>query len=76
MYFLSIFKVSFTVFLFLLIFLLNFPLNIILSFIFFENQINLLSFITGNFLGGAIFILAIKLVVNIPTLIKEKFKTN
>ena len=49
---------------------------IILSSIFFENQINLLSFVTGNFLGGAVFILGIKLVVNIPTLIKEKLKTN
>ena len=49
---------------------------IILSSIFFKNQINLLSFITGNFSGGATFILGIKLVVNISTLIKEKFKTN
>ena len=49
---------------------------IILSSIFFKNQINLLSFVTGNFLGGAIFILGIKLVVNLPTLIKERFKTN
>ena len=49
---------------------------IILSSIFFKNQINLLSFVTGNFLGGATFILGIKLVVNIPTLIKEKFKSN
>ena len=47
---------------------------IILSSIFFENQINLLSFVTGSFLGGIIFILGIKLVVNIPNLIKEKFK--
>ena len=47
-----------------------------LSFVFYENQINLLSFVTGNFLGGAIFILGIKLVINIPTLIKKKFKTN
>ena len=49
---------------------------IILSSIFFKNQINLLSFVTGNFLGGAIFILGIKLFVNIPSLIKKKFKTN
>ena len=49
---------------------------IVLSSIFFKNQINLLSFVTGNFLGGAIFILGIKLVVNLPTLIKERFKTN
>ena len=49
---------------------------IILSSIFFENHINLLSFVTGNFLGGAIFILGMKLVVNFPTLIKNKFKTN
>ena len=48
---------------------------IILSSIFFKNQINLLSFVTGNFLGGATFIVGIKLAVNIPTLIKEKFKT-
>ena len=46
---------------------------IILSSIFFKNQINLLSFVTGNFLGGAIFILGIKLVVNVPTLIKKNF---
>ena len=45
---------------------------IILSSIFFKNQINLLSFVTGNFLGGATFIIGIKLVVNIPALIKEK----
>ena len=49
---------------------------IILSSIFFKNQINLLSFVTGNFLGGAIFILGIRLFVNIPSLIKKKFKTN
>ena len=46
---------------------------IILSSIFFENQINLLSFVTGNFLGGAVFILGIKLVVNLPTLIIRFF---
>ena len=49
---------------------------IILSSIFFKNQINLLSFVKGNFLGGAIFILGIRLFVNIPSLIKKKFKTN
>ena len=49
---------------------------ILLSSIFFENQINLLSFVTGNFLGGAIFILGMKLVVNLPTLIKHFFQTN
>ena len=49
---------------------------IILSSILFKNEINLLSFVTGNFLGGAIFILGIRLFVNIPSLIKKKFKTN
>ena len=49
---------------------------IILSSIFFKNQINLLSFVTGNFLGGAIFILGIRLFVNIPSLIKKIFQTN
>ena len=49
---------------------------IILSYVFFENQINLLSFVTGNFLGGIILILAMKLVVNLPTLIKHFFQTN
>ena len=49
---------------------------IILSSIFFENQINLLSFVTGNFLGGVILILAMKLVVNLPNLIKRFFQTN
>ena len=49
---------------------------ILLSSIFFENQINLLSFVTGNFLGGAIFILGMKLVVILPTLIKHFFQTN
>ena len=49
---------------------------IILSSIFFINQINLLPFVTGNFLGGAIFILGIKLIVNIPSLIKKTFQTN
>ena len=49
---------------------------IILSSIFFKNQINLLSFVTGNFLGGVILILGMKLVVNLPTLIKRFFQTN
>ena len=49
---------------------------IILSSIFFENHINLLSFVTGNFLGGVILILGMKLVVNLPTLIKSLFQTN
>ena len=49
---------------------------IILSSIFFENHINLLSFVTGNFLGGVILILGMKLVVNLPTLIKRFFQTN
>ena len=49
---------------------------ILLSSIFFEKQINLISFVTGNFLGGAIFILGMKLVVNLPTLIKNFFQIN
>ena len=49
---------------------------IILSSIFFESHINLLSFVTGNFLGGVILILGMKLVVNLPTLIKRFFQTN
>ena len=49
---------------------------ILLSSIFFEKQINLISFVTGNFLGGAIFILGMKLVVILPTLIKHFFQTN
>ena len=49
---------------------------IILSSIFFENQINLLPFVTSNFLGGAIFILGLKLAVNLPVLIKSFFQTN
>ncbi len=46
---------------------------IILCSIFFKYQINLLSFVTGNFLGGVILILAMKLVVNLPNLIKRFF---
>jgi hypothetical protein len=49
---------------------------IILSSVFFKYQINLLSFVIGTFLGGVILILAMKLVVNLSTLIKRFFQTN
>ena len=49
---------------------------IILCSIFSENQINLLQFIIGNFLGGAILIILMKLIINFPTLIKSFLKKN
>ena len=39
-----------------------------------EKQINLLPFIIGNFLGGAVLILSMKLVINLPTSIKSFFQ--
>ena len=42
--------------------------------IFYEDQIDVLKFIIGNFFGGAVLIVSMKLIVNLPTIFKNFVK--
>ena len=49
---------------------------VIFTSILYEEQINVLKFIIGNFLGGAVLIVSMKLIVNLPTIFKNFVKSN
>lgn len=49
---------------------------VIFTCIFYENQIDVLKFIIGNFFGGAVLIVSMKLIVNLPTIFKNFIKSN
>ena len=44
--------------------------------ILYEIQIDVLKFIIGNFFGGAVLIVSMKLIVNLPTIFKNFVKSN
>ncbi len=49
---------------------------VIFTSILYEDQIDVLKFIIGNFFGGAVLIVSIKLIVNLPTIFKNLVKSN
>ena len=49
---------------------------VIFTSILYEIQIDVLKFIIGNFLGGAVLIVSIKLLVNLPTIFKNFIKSS
>ncbi len=49
---------------------------VIVTSIFYEIQINILKFIVGNFFGGAILIISLKLIVNLPAVFKIFVKSS
>ena len=49
---------------------------VIFTSILYEIQIDVLKFIIGNFFGGAVLIVSIKLIVNLPTIFKNFVKSN
>ena len=49
---------------------------VIFTSIFYEIQIDVLKFIIGNFFGGAILIISMKLIVNLPTILKNFIKSS
>ena len=48
---------------------------VIFTSILYEDQIDVLKFIIGNFFGGAILIVSMKLIVNLPTILKNFVKS-
>jgi len=49
---------------------------VIFTSILYEIQINVLKFIIGNFFGGAVLIVSLKLIVNLPTIFKIFVKSS
>ena len=49
---------------------------VIFTSILLEDQIDVLKFIIGNFFGGAVLIVSMKLIVNLPTIFKNFVKSN
>ena len=49
---------------------------VIITSILYEDQIDVLNFIIGNFFGGAVLIISMKLIVNLPTIFKNFVKSN
>ena len=49
---------------------------VIFTSILYEIQIDVLKFIIGNFFGGAILIISMKLIVNLPTICKDFIKSS
>ena len=49
---------------------------VIFTSIFFENQDGFLKFIIGHFLGGAVLIVSMKLLINLPTILINFIKSN
>ena len=49
---------------------------LIITSIFYEDQFDILKFIIGNFFGGAVLIVSMKLIVNLSTIFKNFIKSN
>ncbi|MDC3140129.1 hypothetical protein OBA40_02085 [Alphaproteobacteria bacterium] len=61
----------------LIIFLSTIVLGALMTptYILYEDQVNFFKFIIGHFLGGAVLIISMKLLVNLPTLFKNLIKS-